>query len=34
MTSQIEQWSIIVCVIWPIGTYLILASLNWIDNNR
>jgi hypothetical protein len=33
MTSQIEQWSIIICVIWPIGTYLILALLDW-GNNR
>ena len=34
MPSQIEQWLLIVCVIWPIGAYLILASLNWIDNHR
>ena len=33
MTSQIEQWSLIFCVILPIGFYLILASINWIDTH-
>jgi len=31
MSSQIEQWSMIFCVIIPIGFYLMLASIHWID---
>jgi hypothetical protein len=34
MTNQIEEWSLIVYVIWPIGFYLMLAMLNFIDNRR
>jgi len=34
MTNQIEEWSLIVYVIWPIGFYLMLAILNCIDNRR
>ena len=34
MTNQTEQWSLIVYVIWPIGFYLMLAMLNFIDNRR
>ena len=32
MTSQIEEWSFIFCVIIPVGFYLMLAGLNYIDN--
>ena len=34
MTSQAEQWSLIFCVIIPSGYYLMLITLNWIDENR
>ena len=34
MTSQIEQWSLIFCVIIPTGFYLMLAMLNFIDSRR
>ena len=34
MTSQIEQWSLIVYVIWPIGFYLMLALVNYVDSRR
>lgn len=34
MTSQLEQWSMIFCVIIPIGFYLMLAGLNWVDAHR
>ena len=34
MTSQLEQWSIIFCVILPIGYYLMLIALNKIDEGR
>ena len=34
MTSQAEQWSLIVCVIWPIMYCLMLAGLNYIDKHR
>ena len=34
MTSQIEQWSLFFCVIIPVGFYLMLAMLNFIDNRR
>lgn len=27
MDSQMEQWSLIVCVMWPIGTYLLLTLI-------
>ncbi len=29
MTSQAEQWSLIICVIWPILSYLLLGALNY-----
>jgi len=34
MTSQMEQWGLIIYVIWPIGFYLMLALLNHVDNKR
>jgi hypothetical protein len=34
MTSQVEQWSLIFCVILPIGFYCMLAMLNFIDSKR
>lgn len=34
MTSQIEQWSIIFCVIIPSMYYLMLIALDRIDENR
>ncbi len=34
MTSQVEQWSLIICVIWPIMYCLMLAGLNYIDKQR
>jgi len=32
--TQIEQWSLIFYVIIPVGFYLMLAMLNFIDNRR
>ena len=34
MTSQIEQWLLIFCVIIPIGCSLFLVLLDYIDNNN
>jgi len=34
MTWQMEQWSLIIFVIWPIGFYLMLALLNHVDSKR
>ena len=34
MTWQMEQWGIIICIIWPIGFYLMLGLINYVDNNR
>jgi len=34
MTSQIEQWLLIFCVIIPCGYYSFLILLDYIDNNR
>ena len=32
MTNQAEQWSLIFCVILPIGYYLMLITLDKIDD--
>ena len=34
MSNQIEQWSLIVCVILPSMSYLMLVGFNWIDAHR
>jgi len=34
MTSQIEQWSLIFCVILPSMSYLMLVLLNAVDERR
>ena len=34
MTWQMEQWGIIICIIWPIGFYLVLGLINYVDNRR
>jgi hypothetical protein len=34
MTSQMEQWSLIFCVIIPVGFYLMLALVYHVDRQR
>ena len=34
MSSQVEQWALIFCVIIPSGYYLFLVLLDHIDNNN
>ena len=34
MTSQMEQWALIVFVIWPVSCYLMLALINYVDSKR
>ena len=34
MTWQMEQWGIIICIIWPIGFYLMLGLINYVDSTR
>lgn len=34
MNSTMEQWGLIIFVIWPIGFYCVLAIVNFIDRKR
>ena len=32
--STNEQWGLIICVIWPVSCYLMLALINYVDSKR
>ena len=34
MTSTMEQWSLIFCVILPIGFYCVLGLIEFVDRKR